>query len=118
MCVSANVAWHRTESTIDGTAGRRTHPVGGFPWAGCPPGDPCRATGRTADVRTYLPQVLDSAGLGITGLVSVPPKRATSGVPYSAAFPKSFVVTPAMSAPKFHTHCAWALPLLVRVQYG
>ena len=25
-CVPANVAWHRTESTIDGTVGRRTHP--------------------------------------------------------------------------------------------
>src|SRR5215470_4234274 len=106
------MAWHRTESTIDGMADRRTHPVGDSPgrmsarW-------PRRATGRTADVRTYLPQVLDSAGLGVTGLVSVPPKRATSGVPYSAAFPKSFVVTPAMSAPKFHTHCPWALPLLV-----
>src|SRR6185437_2576132 len=61
-------------------------------------------------------------------LMSVPPKTATAGAPYCAAFPRLLVVTPAMTSPKFQMH--WPLPLktlpmpwpaaalLVRVQNG
>jgi len=56
------------------------------------------------------PQLLTSAALGTTGLMIVPPKRATSGAPYCASIPKSLVVTPGLTLPKFHTQppdCGW-----------
>ena len=48
-------------------------------------------------------------GLASTGLVSVPPYRAMSGVPYCASPPKSLTVRPGMTLPKFHTQPSWWL---------
>lgn len=42
-------------------------------------------------------------GLTSTGLASVPPYRATSGVPYCPSRPNVAVVWPGMTSPKFHT---------------
>jgi hypothetical protein len=42
-----------------------------------------------------------NCGLDSSGLMLVPPKRATSGVPYSAAPPKLCVVVPGITLPKF-----------------
>jgi len=44
-----------------------------------------------------------SCRFGITAVMIVPAKRATSGVPYSAAPPKLSVVTCLMVLPKFHS---------------
>ena len=48
-----------------------------------------------------LRQPPPSAGFVWTGLVSVSPKRARSGVPYWAVLPNVFLVT-GSTLPKFH----------------
>src|SRR6266516_3871010 len=53
------------------------------------------------------------AGLAMTGLVFVPPNRATSGEPYWASLPNVRWVTPGIKLPKFHTHAPFGEPVPV-----
>src|SRR5207248_7350825 len=53
-----------------------------------------------------------SCGFGITAVMIVPAKRATSGDPYSAAPPRLSVVTCLMVLPKFHSQTLDAPPAM------
>jgi hypothetical protein len=98
------------------------------------PGDPGRATqprvpgrteppgaGRTQGAQQLPPDQRPAdlpdqhhrlvCGLASTGLVSVPPYLATLGVPYCASPPKSVMVRPRMTSPKFHEQPSWWLRL-------
>src|SRR6266849_10334059 len=103
--------------------------VGGFPASrhrACPARGTCRAgpgwclSGHLAMApgaggqMVTLVQLPAVAGLVMTGLVFVPPNRATSGVPYWASWPNARLVTPGRTLPKFQTQAPPGAPVPAR----
>src|SRR5579859_4938802 len=95
---SSRMATKPIDSALEKPAVRITPLDTGAGYSGGPA--PCGA----GPPRICLGQHLElSCGFGITAVMMVPANRATSGVPYSAAPPKLFVVTCLMVFPKFHS---------------